>query len=108
MSSRLETYEEFQALAKEHTTKRKSNLTAYRVFQESLYLNYAGGIFKADATTILFVKALQDMSFDTAAVVPDINNNPVRIEDLNDFVTELGFTFNEAMKHYEATVEQTS
>lgn len=108
MSDRIDSYEALQLIAKAHSGARKQHVAAYRVFQESLYLNYKGGLFKADATTILFAKALQETLFSNSTVVPDVNDNPIQITDLNDFITELGFTFNEAVKQYEATVNPAS
>lgn len=107
MNNRIDSYEALMSVAKEHAAKRKCNTAAYRVFQEALYMSYNGGLFKADATTILFAKALQEQATIPGGIFPDVNNNPIRINDLNDFITELGFTFNEAVKQYESMVEQT-
>ncbi len=59
--------------------------------QMSAKLTYAkhGGIFKIDRTLINFVQMLIDQGRDSGIILLDVNENPILIEDLNEFRDEI-------------------
>lgn len=59
--------------------------------QMAAKLTYAknGGIFKIDRTLINFVQLLLDQGRDSGVVLLDINENPVLVENLNEFRDEI-------------------
>ena len=66
-------------------------------------LNYSinGGTFKITHDLISFVKLLLDRDMDSAVLL-DVYNNPIQIENLEDFLEELISRYFEATNEYYA------
>lgn len=61
-----------------------------------------GGIFKIDRSLITFVQMLIDQGRTTGIPLLDVNDNPILIEDLNDFKDEiLDRYFTATLEYYE-------
>jgi hypothetical protein len=50
---------------------------------------YNGGIFKIDRELLVFVQTLINLERDSGIVILDINENPILIDDLNNFRNEI-------------------
>jgi hypothetical protein len=64
-------------------------------------LNYSinGGTFNISQELISFVKLLLDREY-SDAVLLDVYNNPIKIDDLNDFLDEILSRYFEAVNEY--------
>ena len=62
-----------------------------------------GGSFVADAQTISFIKALVDLE-KKEAIILDVNENPIRIGNLQEFLEELVSSYTSAMTEYDVKV----
>jgi hypothetical protein len=64
-----------------------------RIFQEEYDLNLFyfenNGVFKATKELISYVKTIKDLSQDTAIVLLDDNNTPIRIENIETFLNAI-------------------
>jgi hypothetical protein len=73
---------------------QKRNLKArIETLQTIMYNN---GVWKADQLTISFVNTLISNNFKNA-IVQDSRNNPIQIDDLNDFLSVLLSSYTAAM-----------
>ena len=64
-------------------------------------LNYSinGGTFNISQELISFIKLLLDREY-SDAVLLDVYNNPIKIDDLNDFLDEILSRYFEAVNEY--------
>jgi hypothetical protein len=75
-----------------------------RVAQLQL-VHYTGGVFKADPTTIAFIKAFIDLGHKNGVIV-DTKENPIRISNLNEFLEKLTNAYFSATNEFEAEYEK--
>lgn len=70
-------------------------------------LNYSinGGTFDISQELISFVKLLLDREY-TDAVLLDVYNNPIKIDDLDDFLDEILSRYFEAVNEYHAEYQK--
>lgn len=70
-------------------------------------LNYSinGGTFDISQELISFVKLLLDREY-TDAVLLDVYNNPIKVDDLNDFLDEILSRYFEAVNEYHAEYQK--
>ena len=70
-------------------------------------LNYSinGGTFNISQELISFVKLLLDREY-TDAVLLDVYNNPIKIDDLDDFLDEILSRYFEAVNEYHAEYQK--
>lgn len=59
-----------------------------------------GGSFTADQQTISFVKALIDLE-KTNAIILDLNDNPIHVSNLKEFLDDLVSAYTSAMNEYD-------
>lgn len=62
-------------------------------------VHYSKGVFFADSQTISFVKTLIDCDKKQSVII-DSKENPIIIEDLQDFLDTLLSAYNESMNEY--------
>ena len=63
-------------------------------------VHYSGGVFHADPTTISFVKTLLDLEHPVVILV-DVKENPIRINNPEEFLTKLLDAYTSAMQEYD-------
>ena len=68
-------------------------------------VHYKGGVFVADPQTIAFVKTLIDSGKENSIVI-DTKDNPVDIQDLNDFIETLLGAYAEATNEYKIQLDK--
>ena len=70
-------------------------------------LNYSinGGTFDISQELISFVKLLLDREYNDAVLL-DVYNNPIKIDDLNDFLDEILSRYFEAVNEYHAEYQK--
>jgi hypothetical protein len=69
-------------------------------FDAKLTLGYNGGLFKIDRSLISFVQMLIDQDRSENVPFLDLNQNPVLIENLNDFRDEILDRYFSGMLEY--------
>ena len=69
-------------------------------FNQLQVVHYANGVFKANPSTISFVKALVDMGKSNTVVIDD-KENPVEIKNLQEFLDELVSAYTSATQEYD-------
>lgn len=67
--------------------------------QNDLTFSVNGGIFIADRNLISFVSALLNTG-NTQSIILDVNENPIKIENLEEFLDELISLYNEGMNDH--------
>jgi hypothetical protein len=102
MDERLEKALEFAnyriTLGNQKRTLKKRTLVLQTV-------HYAKGVFQANPTTIAFVKTLIDLDKEDAIIV-DTKENPIHIEDLEEFLETLVSAYTEASNAYKVQAEK--
>lgn len=68
-------------------------------FEESIYLRYNQGLFRADKETLLFNELLAKNPSDRYIVI-DVNDIPIEIIDLQDFNEKLLEIYHKATNNY--------
>ena len=68
-------------------------------------VHYAKGVFHANPTTIAFVKTLIDLDREQAIIV-DTKENPIQIDDLEEFLETLVSAYAEASNAYKVQAEK--
>lgn len=69
-------------------------------FAQLQVVHFNNGVFKADPTTISFVKTLIDMGQKSSVIIDD-KENPVEIKNLEDFLNELVSAYTSATQEYD-------
>lgn len=57
-------------------------------YEQSIIYAAGGGLFKAEASLISFVSTLVDRGINETVII-DVNNNPIYIEDLETFLSDI-------------------
>ena len=96
----LQEVEKFSNLKTSLDVKKRN---AFEKAQNKLNFAYNGGLFKADPQTILFAK-LHDSSRDL--ILLDVNQNPICISDVVQFITKAESSYYEAMNEYHILHEE--
>tara|TARA_S200002703_G_scaffold61943_1_gene53835 strand:- start:2561 stop:2908 length:348 start_codon:yes stop_codon:yes gene_type:complete len=96
----LKQVEQFSNLKTAIETKKRNGLEKAN---NKLIFAYNGGLFRADPTTILFVKM---HSADRDLIMLDTNQNPIKITDTEGFLTKSESCYFEAMNEYHQLYEQ--
>ena len=68
-------------------------------------VHYAKGVFYADPKTISFVKALVDLDKEDSIIV-DTKENPIHIENLEEFLETLLSAYTESTNAYKVQAEK--
>lgn len=68
-------------------------------------VHYEKGVFHANPTTIAFVKTLIDLDREQAIIV-DTKENPIQIDDLEEFLETLVSAYVEASNAYKVQAEK--
>tara|TARA_B110000046_G_scaffold166207_1_gene182946 strand:- start:4930 stop:5277 length:348 start_codon:yes stop_codon:yes gene_type:complete len=68
-------------------------------------VHYAKGVFNANAETISFVKTLVDLDKNSVVIV-DIKENPIQIDDTQDFLETLVSSYMEASNTYKVQADK--
>lgn len=68
--------------------------------KQILTVHYNSGVFTADQQTISFIKTMIDLGYNKL-VVQDNNENPININNMNDFLETLTSSYSSAMTEYE-------
>ena len=68
-------------------------------YKENIIFRYEQGLFKADKDLILFIKLLKDLNHPTKILI-DINDNPVEVIDLDDFLSKSLEVYYKAVNQY--------
>jgi hypothetical protein len=90
----LKQVEEFSNLKTALDTKKRN---AFEKAKNMLVFAYEGGLFTADSNTILFAKT-HDAKRDL--IMLDNNNTPIKIADLQNFISKAESSYYEAMNEY--------
>lgn len=77
---------------------QKKNLKAH--FQNNLVLRYKDTIFRASPEMISFIATMINFGNWKQAVVLDVNENPINIDNLHEFLEQLVSTYEKAAKNY--------
>lgn len=75
-------------------------------FDAKLTLGYNGGLFKIDRSLITFVQMLIDQDRSENVPLLDFNQNPVLIENLNNFRDEILDRYFSGMLEYHSEYER--
>ena len=104
MDERLEKALEFANYRTTLSNQKRNIRSRMQVLQT---MHYQGGSFVADAVTISFVNALITSNRQSAIVI-DIKDNPIEIEDLQQFYNELINAYQQASNEYKVllTIEK--
>ena len=95
-----QTLEQASLLALMNDRRRK----AATVYKERLVVGYAGGMFRADPATIATAKLLVEVA--SPLIMIDINENPIMIDNGEDFLRELLGVHIEALGDYHRKIEE--
>ena len=76
---------------------RQTNLKT--LMENRLNLSYQGGFFKIDKEMLSFLGVLL-INGHTETVVIDVNDIPIKIDDLDDFAKKASETYGNAMEDY--------
>jgi len=68
-------------------------------------VHYAKGVFRADATTISFVKTLLDMKKSNVVMI-DNKENPIEITDIGEFLETLVSAYMESSNAYKISADK--
>ena len=96
----LKQVEKFSNLKTALETKKRN---AIEKANNKLVFAHNGGLFRADTHTILFAKT-HDASRDL--IMLDTNETPIKIDDIQDFITKSESAYYEAMNEYHQLYEQ--
>ena len=102
MSSKLEKALEF---ANYRTTLNVQHNALKAKVQTLLSYSINGGTFEISQELISFIKLLLDKEY-TDAVLLDTYNNPIQIENLDDFLEEILSRYFEAVNEYHAEYQK--
>ncbi len=97
MQEQLKKALEFSNYKQTFSIQRK---TLKEKIEAKLTFGFGGGIFKVDRTLLTFVQMLCDQGRTTGIVLLDINENPVLVENLNDFKDEVFDRYFTATNEY--------
>ena len=84
---------------------RKRDIRAHMLFLQTLH--YINGVFFANETIIGFIDALLRQN-KTKSIVVDTNENPVEIEDLQEFMDLLLGAYSEASNEYKVQMDKVT
>ena len=98
MSSKLTKALEF---ANYRTTLNVQHNALKAKVQTLLSYSLNGGTFEISQELISFVKLLMDKGYDNAVLL-DVYNNPIQVEDLDEFLEEILSRYFEATNEYHA------
>jgi len=102
MDERLEKALEF-ANYRTTLSMQKRNIRARMQVLQTLH--YKGGSFIADELTISFVNTLIQLT-KTSAIIIDIKDNPIEIDDLSDFQSLLIEAYAQASNEYKVQMDK--
>lgn len=94
-----ERLEKALAFSNYHTTLENRRKALLRRFESMLILTYENGMFSANQELISFVDALLNNDVKTVSIL-DVKNNPIEIQNLNEFQILLIDTYTMAMNEY--------
>lgn len=102
MDERLERALEFANYRRTLSNQKKNVVSRMRVLQT---VHHNTGVFFADASTIAFVNALLQAGKKSAILV-DTKENPIEIENLEDFLELLVGHYVEATNEYKVQMDK--
>jgi len=104
MDERLERALEFANYRITLSNQKRNIRTRMQILQT---LHYSKGSFLADPITIGFVSALLSVG-KTKGVIVDTKDNPIMIEDLDDFRANLIEKYSEASNEYKIQIDKVN
>lgn len=102
MDERLERALEFANFRRTLSNQKKNIVSRMKVLQT---LHHNNGVFFADNSTIAFVNALIQAG-KTSAIIVDTKENPIEIENLQDFLELLVGNYIEATNEYKVQMDK--
>jgi len=102
MDERLEKALEFANYRTTLSNQKRNIRSRMQVLQT---MHYQGGSFIADAVTISFINALITANKESAIVI-DIKDNPIEVEDLRSFYNELINAYQQASNEYKVQMDK--
>lgn len=94
-----ENFEKAFELANLMTVVANQKLALLEEFEHSTLFFHNGGCFKANQSLISFLTSLKDLN-QTTAVLIDVNNLPIHVEDLEKFRKDIVSCYFEASNKY--------
>ena len=83
-----------------HNQKENAKLAV----ANALTYSKSGGLFKVDQTLISFVHSLIQIGR-KKAILLDTNSNPITVDSLQDFLTDIVYVYYSAMNAYLASIQ---
>lgn len=83
-------------------TVRMKRQTLKEKFDADITFGFNGGIFKIDQTLISFVNTIMSTGKTENVILIDVNQNPIVVENLNSFLTEIIDRYFMAVGKYHA------
>lgn len=88
------------------TTISNQKRIFFEEFQQSTVHYQNGGVFSADPSLITFVKTVVDMGHDGEFVLIDKNDNPIKISNIKDFLSDILDKYSTASNEYYTKSQQ--
>lgn len=96
----IKNLEEIIDLSDKMLSFRTQRLHIKEKFEASTIFGYHGGVFKIDQSLIAHVKTLIDFGKKDNVVLLDMNQNPIMITDLSDFLKDILDKYMTALGRY--------
>lgn len=88
------------------TTISNQKQIFFEEFQQATVHYQNGGVFSAQPELITFVKSVVDMGYDGEFVLVDKNNNPIQIDNIKTFLTDILDKYTSAANEYYTKSQQ--
>lgn len=88
------------------TTISNQKQVFFEEFQQATVHYQNGGVFSAQPELITFVKSVVDMGYDGEFVLVDKNNNPIQIDNIKMFLTDILDKYTSAANEYYTKSQQ--
>jgi len=102
MDERLEKALEFGNYRTTLANQKRNVISRMQNLQK---VHYKGGSFNANPTTIAFVQSLVSVKKKSSVIV-DTKENPIEIEDLEDFLDTLISAYTEGVNEYKVQMDK--
>lgn len=81
------------------TLSNQKRIIKEEFYQKAVYyLN--GGTFKVDSNLIAYTKSIVDLGYTSEVVFLDYNENPIIVEDVDKFLTDIVDVYFESLNEY--------
>lgn len=102
----IKNLEEIIDLSDKMLSFRTQRLHIKEKFEASTVFGSSGGIFKIDQALIAHVKTLIDFGKKDNVVVLDMNQNPIMIADLSEFLKDIVDRYMSALGRYHSEYQE--